>query len=192
MKLSAPIKLLCRLTVKCSEIANCGNTQNVSSHIMKSWKVKYSGKLDIQIFSYTVIILAYLLLILRATEKEGGDLFENLWMGLIILFPFLVAAISVPASMLKNKLIPKSIEIDPGKQIIDFTFFKNHSPLQVELKDLSYQEIESTFITILVFYKTEIATRGHLLHVELFNIISLDISTSWKKRQVYEIVLTPY
>jgi hypothetical protein len=26
---------LCRLTVKCSEIANCGNTQNVGSHFEK-------------------------------------------------------------------------------------------------------------------------------------------------------------
>ena len=36
LKQSAPIKIWCRLTVKCSEIANCGNTQNVTGKRKKT------------------------------------------------------------------------------------------------------------------------------------------------------------
>jgi len=35
LKLGATIKLLCRLTVKCFEIANCGNTQTVIGNSQK-------------------------------------------------------------------------------------------------------------------------------------------------------------
>ena len=126
--------------------------------------------------------------ILRGTLKEGGDFMENAGMTALLIFPIIFAATAVPLSMLRKKLIPKSIEIDVPANNINITFFSNHRPYQIALEDLSYHKIETTYFTILVLNNKEIATRGHTLHFELFSIIALNISTSWKKRQVYEIV----
>lgn len=150
------------------------------------WNVKYNGKLDILIFSYLVILLAYLVFTLRVTSKDGSDFFEEVWTGLLLFFPFVLAAIIAPISTFK-KVIPKSIEIDLDKNAVEFVFFKKIDSIQIDFEDLSYQKIEKIFFTILVFYQKKIATRGHTLHVELFSIIAPDVSTSWKKKQANEI-----
>lgn len=153
-----------------------------------SWKVKYSGKVDILLFSYIVIFLVFAYFILRGTLKEGGDFMENVGLSALIIFPIIFAATTVPLSMLRKKLIPKSIVIDMPSNNVNITFFSNHRPYQIAFEDLSYHKIETTYFTVLVFNNKEIATRGHTLHFELFSIIALHISTSWKKKQVYEIV----
>ena len=153
----------------------------------QTWSVRYNGKLDILIVIYMFLFLGYAAIILKITLKEGGDFLQNLWMGLWLFFPILIAAIIVPLTMLRKKVIPESIEIDLENKVLQVQFFKNSEALQVEIEALSCQKIEHTFFTILVFYEKRIATRGHTIHVELLSILAPNISTSWKRQQAYEI-----
>lgn len=154
----------------------------------QTWKVKYNGKLDILIAIYAAIMLVYMFIILRGTLREGGDFFENLWMGFWIFGLFVIAAIIVPITMLRKKVIPNYIAIDPDKQLVEMQFFKNRKALQIDIEALSCQKIERSFFTILVFYEKRIATRGHTIHVELLSIIAPSISTSWTRKKAYEIL----
>jgi hypothetical protein len=158
-----------------------GNMTNI-------WKVKYSGKLDILLVSNFVIIVVYFLFVLRGAEGEGEDYTLSLIFGIVLFFLFWISAISVPFTLLRSKVFPKTLEIDKESNLITITYFKKISPTQLKFEDASYQIIENDYFTILVLYKKQIATRGHTLNLELFSLVSSYATTSWKKKQVYEIV----
>ncbi len=156
-----------------------------------SFSVKHSGKFYILVFLYCAVILVFVGYLFYSALKYGGDILyiiDGLWQLPFIAFPITLAVIIVPLTMLRKKKIPKSIEIDTVNSIINITYFNKFNPYKSELKEISYQIISSIFYTILILNHKEVATRGHILHFELFSLISFDISASWRKKQVYEII----
>lgn len=153
-----------------------------------TWKVKYSGKLDLYIFSFTSVLLGYICFIIKKGYISEGDLIEALLSTLVFLFPIVIGIIWVVSSMLRKKLVPKVINVDSDSKCINITYFKTTEPQQIDLNELSFNKIEYGHITILVLYKKGVATLGHTLHFELFSMVALPITISWKKKQVYEIV----
>jgi len=152
-----------------------------------SWTVKYSGKLDILIFSFAAILLMYTFFIIKYYRREVGDFIEYFLLMPLLLLPITIALIITPFSMVRKKRMVKTIIIDEDNSNINFTFFNKKNPYKLEFNNIAYQKIEKRLFTILVFYEKKIATRGHILYFELHSLFSLYISTSWKREQIYEI-----
>lgn len=151
------------------------------------WTVKYSGKLDILIFSFTVIILFYTYFLYKNYRHEDFKFSEYFLLMQLIFLPITIALIMTPFSLLRKKKMIKSITIDEVNNNICFTFFKNQNPYVLTFEKISYQLIERNFFSVLVFYEKRIATRGHILFFELYGLFSMRISASWKTKQLKEI-----
>lgn len=152
-----------------------------------SWAVKHAGKIDILIFSFIAILIAYTCFIFKYYYRSEVKLIDAFIYLPLILLPVTITLIITPFSLLRKKRMIRAITIDEEKNNIEFTILRKHDPYILDLDIVAYQIIERDLYSILVFYEKTIATRGHILYFKKFSIFSLFISTSWKRRQVSEI-----
>ncbi len=152
-----------------------------------TWTVKYSGKFDILIFSFTAILLFYIYFVFTTYKNEDVNFREAFLLLPLVLLPITISLIITPFSLLRKKKMIKTLTIDDESHNIYFTFFKNQKPYILTFNDASYQKIERKFFSVLVFYEKRKATRGHILYFELYSLFSMQISTSWKTKQIKEI-----
>jgi hypothetical protein len=155
--------------------------------MINSWTVKKSGKLDILIFSFSAILLVCTYIFFRYFYRIGENFIEYFLMIQLILLPFTIAIIITPFSMLRKKKMVRSVTIDDEESKIEFTFFNKRNPHNVEFNEIAYQIIERKLFIIIVFYEKKIATRGHILYFEMHSLFSDNISTSWRKNQIFEM-----
>ena len=154
------------------------------------WSVKYNGKLDLVIFCIVAAFAMWALFASQSIKAGNNDKLDTILWGPLLMFPITAALIWVVVSMARKKKVPRTMEIDPEKRIMDFTFFneKKHTPFGLELDEVAYDRIEQSFFTILVMYHKTTATRGHTLYLPMFSIVSFSFSTSWNNRKTYAII----
>jgi len=153
------------------------------------WKVKSSGRYEIVLLSYAAVFACYCLLVARMTfgmKGEGSFLF-NFFITGIFFFLIIIALVTLPISWMRKKKIPSSILVKGNDNNLQATFFNDPTPIEYPIDEIAFKKIETSFFTVLVFYRKVISERGHTLYFETFNLCAPFLTASWDIKKIQEI-----
>jgi len=159
---------------------------------MKTWSVKYKGRIERLIVFYLVLTLLIVSLFAFALRRSHVNLSEldpmDIFFGFILSSFFLVPIIVITYRKIMATQIPKEIIFDSlnGYMLIRYSIVVEHK-LLLEHLAYSFNDASSDHKSI-TFYKIQIGSRGQKIYKETLNLIGLRYSFSWKASQIQDIV----
>ncbi len=151
-----------------------------------TWKIKNTGKIQNLLIMILFSIGIYILFVIYATIKEGGNFWENAIGSFLILFIFIIVWIFTIPKLILRKRIPLRIEINSEIEELILSFPKSKSQ-NLKKDKFAYSYHKKDLYSVLVIYKKIKASRGHILYHEYLSIVGHTLGVGWKNKNLQEI-----
>ena len=162
-----------------------------------TWEVKSGGRFVRVLIVFVVLFAvggwyAVSTGVLTPTTLQGKEMDSDAKGGLFAMVIFFII-LGVPILLgimprLFNSKLPKKVFLDLQQKVIRITF-KKSDVYEINFDNLSFAYDELDSHASLVFYETYLGTRGQPITNKSAEILSIELTSGWKKEQLKDGVI---